>query len=195
MRTPHDIVRKCRDTRMKHDHSSMHEQPVFQFCPVCGSRLKSLKLKEHEPQRLVCSQCDYIFYLNPKLVASSVVELDGKIVLIKRAIEPQVGKWAVPGGYVDQGEKVEAAAQRETDEECGLKIRIKELLGVYSYPGRPIAVVVYVAEYVSGDQIVGDEVQEVRLFHKEEIPWDDLAFSSTADALRDYFNITRTRRR
>ena len=174
---------------MKNSHFFMHERSAFQFCPVCGSRLKSLKLKEHEPERLVCSECGYIFYLDPKVVASSVVDLDGKIVLIKRAIRPQAGKWAIPGGYVDQGEKVEAAAQRETEEECGLKTRIKSLLGVYSYPGRPIVVVVYVAEYMSGDLIVGDEVQAVELFHKEEIPWDDLAFSSTADALKDYYNL------
>jgi 8-oxo-dGTP diphosphatase len=123
-----------------------------------------------------------------------VVELDGKIVLLRRGIEPQLGKWVVPGGYVDRGEEVEAAALRETEEECGIKTRIKNLLGIYSYPGRPVVVVVYVAEYLSGDLTIGDETQEVKLFHLEEIPWNDLAFPSTVDALKDYSNLTWTSR-
>ena len=171
---------------MNREHLVIHEEPNFQFCPVCGGRLKALKLRENEPVRLVCSHCDFIFYLDPKLVASSVVELDGRIVLLRRSIEPQKGKWVVPGGYVDRGEAVEAAALRETEEECGIRTRIKTLLGIYSYPGRSVVVVVYVTEYLTGDLIAGDEAEEVKLFRLEEIPWDDLAFPSTGDALRDY---------
>jgi len=114
---------------MNDDHFMIQEEPDFQFCPVCGGRLESSKLKENEPTRLVCSDCHFIFYLDPKLVASSVVELDGRIVLLRRGIEPQKGKWVVPGGYVDRGEAVEAAALRETEEECGIRTRIKNLLG------------------------------------------------------------------
>ena len=89
---------------------------------------------------------------------------------------------------MDRGEKVEDAAVRETEEECGIKTRIKNLLGIYSYHGRTVVVVVYVAEYLSGDLGAGDETQEVRFFHAEEIPWNDLAFPSTVDALKDYCN-------
>jgi ADP-ribose pyrophosphatase YjhB (NUDIX family) len=168
----------------------IQEEPDFQFCPVCGGRLESSKLKENEPARLVCSHCNFIFYLDPKLVASSVVELDGRIVLLRRGIQPQKGKWVVPGGYVDRGEAVEAAALRETEEECGIKTRIKNLLGIYSYSGRPVVVVVYVTEYLTGNLTAGDEALEVKVFRLEEIPWDDLAFPSTEDALRDYCRIT-----
>ena len=178
---------------MTHEHLMMHEQPDFQFCPVCGGRLKSSKLKENEPPRLVCPGCYFIFYLDPKLAAASVVERDGKIVLVRRGIEPQSGKWVVPGGYVDRGEKVEYAAVRETEEECGIKTRIKNLLGIYSYPGRPVVVVVYVAEYLSGNLGAGDETQEVKLFRPEEIPWNELAFPSTLDALKDYCNVQNVR--
>lgn len=167
----------------------VHGRPNYRFCPLCGAGLKSLRLKENEPSRLVCSGCDFIFYQDPKLAACSVVELDDKIVLLKRAIGPQLGKWVIPGGFVDQGEEVEAAALRETEEECGLKTRIKNLLGVYSYDGRLVVVVVYVAERLSGDLIIGDETQEVRLYSQEEIPWNDLAFRSTVDALKDYYNM------
>lgn len=146
-----------------------------------------MTLKDQEPERLTCSQCAYVFYLDPKVVACSIVEMDNRILLLKRAIDPQKGKWVMPGGYVDRGEEVTSAAIRETEEECGLKTRIKHLHGVYSYPGRMAVVVVYVAEYVSGELIAGDESEEAKLYRPEEIPWGDLAFRSTTNALRDYY--------
>jgi len=166
----------------------VHEVFHFRFCPACGGALGKTKVKENEPERLVCSQCAFILYQDPKLVACTIVEMNNKIVLLKRAIDPQKGKWVIPGGYVDQGEEVEAAAIRETREECGIAIRIKGLLGVYSYTGRVAVVVVYVADYLSGDLVADDESQAVRLCSREEIPWNDLAFPSTKDALKDYFD-------
>jgi 8-oxo-dGTP diphosphatase len=169
----------------------MHENMEFRFCPVCGGGLGHLTIKEQEPQRLVCSRCDFVFYLDPKVVACSVVEMGGRIVLLKRDIDPQRGKWVLPGGYVDRGEEVTAAALRETAEECGLRTRIKRLLGVYSYPGRPAVVVVYVTEYLSGDLVAADESEEAGLYFKDEVPWEELAFQSTVDALRDYIKQER----
>jgi len=118
-----------------------------------------------------------------------MVELDGKVVLLKRAIDPQKGKWVMPGGYVDRKEKVESAAVRETLEECGLKVGIKGLLGVYSYRDTLPVVIVYTAEAHSGDLIQGDETEEVRLFTPDEIPWGELAFRSTRDAIKDYYKL------
>ena len=164
----------------------LHDEVEFRFCPVCGGKLHHRSLKPEEPERLVCAKCDFVFYLDPKVVACSVVEMDGRIVLLKRAIDPQKGKWVLPGGYVDRGEEVKAAARRETKEECGLTIRLKELLGLYSYPGRISVVAVYVAESSGGELIVGDETAEVGLYLPESIPWDELAFQSTMDALKDY---------
>jgi 8-oxo-dGTP diphosphatase len=164
----------------------MDIQPEFRFCPVCGGGLGSLVLKESEPARLVCASCEFVFYQDPKVAACSIVEHDHRIVLLQRAINPQKGKWVIPGGFVDRGEEVVAAALRETEEECGIKTRIKNLQGVYSYTGRPVVVVVYVAEHLSGDLIVGDESMAMKLVSPEKIPWEDLAFPSTVDALRDY---------
>jgi ADP-ribose pyrophosphatase YjhB (NUDIX family) len=164
-----------------------HHAPDFHFCPVCGGKLRTSALKENEPPRLVCRSCDFVFYLDPKVVACSIVELNGSIVLLKRAIDPQKGKWVIPGGYVDRGEKVEDAAVRETKEECGLDVRIQDLLGVYSYPGKIPVVIVYTADRLSGDLIVGDETEAVDLFTRLSIPWKKLAFQSTTDALKDYF--------
>jgi ADP-ribose pyrophosphatase YjhB (NUDIX family) len=167
----------------------MHHEYTYQFCPVCGAQLAMSNLKDHEPDRLVCSQCGFVFYLDPKLVACTIVEMEGRIILLKRDIAPQKGKWVVPGGYVDRGERVEVAAVREAKEECGIDVRIETLLGVYSYTGIVEAMIFYVAEYMNGTLTVGDEVSEFRLAGPREIPWEDLAFQSTRDALKDYYQL------
>lgn len=163
-----------------------HHQPEFHYCPVCGGQLETAVLKEIEPPRLVCSRCGFVFYLDPKVVACAVVERGDRIVLLKRAIEPQRGRWVIPGGFVDRCEPVASAAVRETMEECGLRVSIRNLLGVYSYSGQMSVVIVYVAIHLDGDLLAGDETQEAAWFTPERIPWKDLAFRSTFDALTDY---------
>ncbi|MFO7985769.1 MAG: NUDIX hydrolase [Desulfatiglandaceae bacterium] len=165
-----------------------HHDPEFHFCPVCGGRVHSRLVKPGEPERLVCSACDFVLYLDPKVVSCTVLETEGKIVLLRRAIMPEKGKWVLPGGYVDRGEPVPQAAVREAMEECGLEIRIKRLLGVYSYTEHLPVVIVYIAEAVGGTLISGDETREAKKFSRLDIPWQELAFRSTVDALRDYFS-------
>ena len=98
---------------MAHPKMTAHPHHVeFRFCPVCGGRLATRSLKENEPDRMVCSACEFVFYLDPKVVACAIVEWDGKIVLLKRYIDPQKGKWVIPGGYVDRGEEVKSAMER-----------------------------------------------------------------------------------
>src|SRR5207247_9691288 len=110
----------------------------------------------------------------------------GRLVLVRRAIEPGYGKWVFPGGYVDRGEPLTAAAIREAREECGLDVRLDGLVNIYSYPGRAPVIVVYAAIAVGGTLAVDDECLESAEFGEAEIPWDDLAFRSTRDGLRDY---------
>jgi ADP-ribose pyrophosphatase YjhB (NUDIX family) len=169
----------------------MHTNSEFDFCPMCGGDLARQFLKEHEPSRLVCSRCSFVFYQDPKLVACALIERDGKVILLKRDIEPEEGKWVMPGGYVDRGEVVEEAALRETEEECGLRIRLTGLLGVYSYPGKVEVVIVYLAEHQGGELVAGDETRAFGCFSLEEIPWAELAFESTRDALDDYLELKK----
>jgi ADP-ribose pyrophosphatase YjhB (NUDIX family) len=175
---------------MAHEHHHQghepHHGPEFRFCPKCGGRLGRQRLKPSEPERLVCSACSFIFYDDPKVAACAIPTLDGKIVLLKRGIEPSYGKWVFPGGFLDRGERVEDAAIRETWEEVNLQVEITRLLNVYSYPGYPVVVIVYAARVVGGELRAMDETLEVRTFSPTEVPWDELAFPSTRDALTDY---------
>ena len=143
-------------------------------------------IKEGEPPRLVCEACAFVFYLDPKVAACTIFLVDGGIALLRRSIEPQVGKWVFPGGFVDRGESVPAAAVRETLEEANLRVTLTGILDAYSYPGSHVVVVVYAAEVAEGRLEACDECTEARVFPPEAIPWDELAFRSTKDALRDY---------
>ncbi len=124
--------------------------------------------------------------MDPKLAASTICPLDGGIVLVRRGIEPAYGKWVIPGGYVDRGEAVAAAAIRETLEETCLEVAIRDLVNVYSYPGNPVVVVVYFAQVLGGQLRAGDEALEARVFPPTALPWEELAFPSTVEALREY---------
>ena len=158
----------------------------FRYCPRCGGALELRALKDGEPSRLCCTACGFVFYLDPKVAACTICMVDGGIVLLKRSIEPAVGKWVFPGGFVDRGETVTAAAVRETLEEVNLKVSLTGILDVYSFPSSPVVVVVYAAEVVGGELFACDECDEVEVFSPEKLPWADLAFDSTRAALRDY---------
>jgi 8-oxo-dGTP diphosphatase len=158
----------------------------YSFCPKCGGRLAHKIIKSSEPERLVCQICGFVFFMDPKVAVGTIISLDGRIVLLKRGIEPAYGKWVFPGGFVDRGECLEEAAIRETREESHLDVRINRLLNIYSYPHHPVIIVVYLGEVIRGQPTAGDETLEAQTFAPGQIPWSDLAFPSTAQALRDY---------
>ncbi|MGQ9921769.1 MAG: NUDIX hydrolase [Desulfobacca sp.] len=165
-------------------------QDLYKFCPQCGGRLEKKVIQPKEPARLVCSQCGFVFYLDPKLAGIAIIPWQDGLVLARRAIEPGYGLWVAPGGFVDVGELVEDAVVREVREEVLLDVRIVRLLNVYSYRGRSTVIVAYVAEVVAGTLGAGHETLEAQVFRPEEIPWGDIAFASTQDALREYLHIT-----
>lgn len=165
-------------------------EPAHRFCPGCGGTLEQRILRPTEPPRLVCQACGFIFFLDPKVATGAIFSLNGGIVLVQRAIEPSYGKWVFPGGYVDRGEALEAAAIREVKEESGLDVRLARLLGVYSAPGNPVILIVYVGEVTGGSLQVDEEGLDARVFAPAEIPWDQLAFPSTSEVIRDFLTLT-----
>ncbi len=161
------------------------------FCPRCGGVLAERLVAGETRERLVCERCSYIFYFNPKLVASCIPVLDGRVILGRRAIEPQLGSWTYPSGFVELGETVEAAAQRETQEEVNVEVAIQSLLNVYSRPQAGIVAVAYLGLVVGGEPSPGPEMLEVELFRPDKIPWDGLSFDSTSRALEEWVRSLR----
>lgn len=160
----------------------------YAFCPRCAGPLEARVVKDGDPDRLVCARCGFVFYQGPKLVAGAIIEKDGGIVLIQRAIEPGYGKWTFPGGFVERGEVAEAAAAREALEETGVEIVVGDVVGLYSYAGQIPAIVVFSAEAVGGAMEPLDETLDVRIFPPDSLPWSEMAFPSTEDALTDYLD-------
>lgn len=171
-----------------HPHDESH---AYRFCPRCGGTLERRVLKPTEPERPVCTQCGFVFYIDPKIAVGTIIESPEGLVLVRRAIDPGYGKWVFPGGYVDRGEALTAAAIREAREECGLDVRLEGLVNIYSYPGRAPVIVVYAATALSGTLCVDEESIETAVFSAADLPWTELAFRSTEEGLRDYLSGVR----
>lgn len=139
---------------------------------------------DHE--RLVCRDCGFVHYENPKIVVGSVVSRDGRILLCRRAIEPRKGLWTLPAGYLELGESADEGARREAWEEARAEIEIDQLLGVYAIRRISQIQLIYRARLVSEEVAAGPESEAVGLFAWEDIPWDEIAFPSVYWALQDY---------
>jgi len=141
-----------------------------------------------DKERRVCTNCEFVDYQNPKIVAGSVVTLGDKILLCKRAIEPRKGFWTLPAGFMELGETVEEAAKREAIEEAEADIEITRMLATYSVPRIGQVQVMFLAELKS-EIAPGPESLEVGLYDWADIPWSELAFPTVVWALTHYSQI------
>jgi ADP-ribose pyrophosphatase YjhB (NUDIX family) len=159
------------------------------FCSSCGSRLTRQIPPGENMLRDVCESCGTIHYKNPLLVIGAIPEhSDGRILLCKRAIEPRYGFWTLPGGFMELGETTGQAAMRETLEEANARVELVQLFTVLSVPHVDQVHLFYRARLLDLDFSAGEESLEVRLFREENIPWDDIAFRTTAITLRHYYD-------
>ena len=137
-------------------------------------------------ERLVCADCGYVAYENPKIVVGSVVVSGDKVLMCRRAIHPRKGFWTLPAGYMELGETVGEGARREAQEEAEADIVLDGILGVFSIARIGQVQVIFRARFADADAPrfgAGPESEEVALFGWDDIPWNEIAFPSVTWAL------------
>lgn len=157
--------------------------PRIAFCPLCGERMETRQVGDRA--RRVCTACGYVHYTDPKVGVGALVQLDGRVLLVQRVMDPERGKWSIPAGFLDQGEDPRETAVREVYEETGLHVRISGLVDVFANPpqqGGASIFILYAAELLGGELQAGDDAGEVGFFDPHHLP--QLAFASTHAAIR-----------
>lgn len=165
----------------------------MKFCSQCGESVSLQIPKGDNRERFVCASCNTIHYQNPNTVVGTIpiwhdTNGEPKVLLCKRAIEPRVGYWTVPAGFLENGETCKEGAIRETDEESCAKINDVFLYRIFSTIDRLQVHMYFRATMTSPNFSVTQESAEVGLFSFDEIPWRDIAFPSVYRALSDFVN-------
>lgn len=137
-------------------------------------------------ERLVCTDCGYVVYENPKVVVGAVCTWEDRILLCRRSIDPRKGYWTIPAGFLELHESTMEGARREALEEAEARLEFEGLLAVYNIPRISQVQVIYRARLQTPEVAAGPESEEVALFRWDEIPWEDLAFPSVHWALRHH---------
>jgi ADP-ribose pyrophosphatase YjhB (NUDIX family) len=144
------------------------------YCLECGAMLERV---QQERERLVCPRCGWVYYAQPKIGAAAVIEVDGRLLLARRAYEPWRGYWYLPAGYVEVDESPAEAAEREVYEETGLRVQAQRLVDVRYFdddPRGPGVLVIYACQIVAGELRVSHETDGLCFFDAQHLP-DDLA--------------------
>ena len=160
---------------------------TYTYCPRCGAPLADTI--SFGRVRRACRYCGFIHFADPKVAVAALVSDGERVLLVRRAAVPRIGFWALPAGYMDADELPEEAVVREVIEETSVTIRVLGLHGIAPLAGwaeRRGILLLYTAERVSGEAVAADDVSEVRWFTREEIPWSELAFESTAQFLQEW---------
>ena len=165
----------------------------FTHCPRDGTTLVPTRIDGRD--RPACPRCGFADFMHVQIGANCVVERDGQVLLVRLNYGPRDGRWALPGGLVENDETPDVAAIRETEEETGLRVAIDGLLASWMRPGFPILVVIYRAHVVGGTlRAAPEEASEVSFFPREQIPpLEELAWPSTAIGLDAWRAFERSR--
>lgn len=159
----------------------------LKFCSACSARLERRVPPGDEHVRDVCSECGVIHYQNPKVVAGSLPEWEGRVLLCRRAIEPKRGLWTLPAGFMENDETAAEAAKRETREEADANVELDALYALFSLPHINQVYLMFRGQLRVPSFGPGSESLEVALFQEDEIPWNEIAFPVIAETLRLYF--------
>lgn len=161
------------------------------FCSHCGAKIVVRVPDGDTLPRFVCESCGAVHYRNPLMVIGAIPEWGDRVLLCKRAIEPRLGKWTLPAGFMELGETTSQAAIRETLEEANARIEIGELFTVLSVPHVNQVHIFYRARLLDLDFAPGTESLEVALFREDRIPWTELAFRTISATLKHYYSDRR----
>ncbi|MCC7090780.1 MAG: NUDIX hydrolase [Nitrosomonas sp.] len=163
----------------------------MKYCSNCSAAVELLIPEGDSLPRYVCTVCHVIHYQNPKVVVGCIPEWEDKILLCRRDIEPRLGWWTLPAGFMENSETLAQAAARETLEEANARVEIGNLYAIYSLPHISQVYVLFRAQLLDLDFKPGIESLDVKLMNESEIPWEEMAFRVIHDPLRRYFNERR----
>jgi ADP-ribose pyrophosphatase YjhB (NUDIX family) len=164
----------------------------MKYCSNCAQKVAFRLIEGDNLPRFVCGTCNTVHYQNPKIIVGCLPVFEDKILLCKRGIEPQLGFWNIPGGFMENGETIEAGAFREAYEEAKIKVSNKGLLSVYSVPHINQVHLHFVAKLHEKIWENTVESTDIQLFTEENIPWQDIAFPSNVFSLRAFFENRKT---
>ncbi|MEO8165151.1 MAG: NUDIX hydrolase [Betaproteobacteria bacterium] len=163
----------------------------MKFCSACGARVEHRTPPGDSLLRYVCADCGIIHYENPKMVVGCIPEWENAILLCRRAIEPRLGWWTVPAGFMENGETTIEGAMRETLEEANAKVEILGLYAMFNIPHINQVYMLFRARLIDLDFSAGAETLETGLFKEEQIPWEQIAFATVKRTLKLYFDDRR----
>lgn len=159
----------------------------MKFCSQCGETVIQKIPEDDNRPRFVCSGCETIHYENPKIVTGCLPVWQDQVLLCKRSIEPRLGYWTLPAGFMEMDETSLEGAVRETWEEATARVEVQSLYTVFNLPHVNQVYMMFRSRLLDLDFKPGQESEDVRLFHEHEIPWDQLAFSTIRQTLSFYF--------
>ena len=161
---------------------------TFKFCKNCGTGVE-LRLPDDGDSRVraVCPSCKTVHYENPLNVVGTLPIWGDKVLLCKRNIEPRLGKWTLPAGFLEMGETLQEGASRETVEEAGAEFELGNLFSIMSVARVGQIHIFYKARLISDKFNPGYETMEAKLFEEAEIPWEEIAFKTVKETLKNYF--------
>jgi ADP-ribose pyrophosphatase YjhB (NUDIX family) len=160
----------------------------MKFCSQCGHPVVVKIPDGDNVPRHICESCATIHYQNPKMIVGCLPYWKDQVLLCKRAIQPRVGLWTLPAGYLENGETTLQGAIRETLEEAGARVQVDDFYSLINLPHIDQVYLFFRARLLDLDFVPGTESLEVSLFQETEIPWDHLAFRTVSMVLKDYFS-------
>lgn len=159
----------------------------MKYCCYCSAELIYAIPDDDNRHRFICRSCDAIHYQNPKIVAGCIPVWEDQVLLCKRAIEPRYGYWTLPAGFMELGETSLEAGMRETIEEANANVVVDDLFAVFSLPHVGQVYMMFRSRLKDLEYSAGTESLDVRLFKEDEIPWNELAFTTIRATLKCYF--------